>query len=481
MGLWTFPVALGSQPGVPVYLLIARGIRADIERGRLLPGASLPGSRTLAKTLGVHRNTVLAAFRELQAEGWITTAGNLTRVAAPLPGPRPGALAPKAGPPAGLGFDLEPSPEPALVTGPLPPGTLAFHTGLPDLRLVPATLLARAFGRALRTRALLGYGDPWGDPQLREALAGLLSGIRGLAAGAGRLMVTGGSQMGLDLVARTLLKPGDRVAVEDPGYPPAWVTLRAAGAVLLPLPVDAGGLRLEALEAELLRAPLRALYCTPQHQFPTTVTLEPGRRRRLLELAARHRFAVIEDDYDCEFPFDGSTVLPLASADPGGVVVHLGSLSKVLAPGLRIGFATGPAQVLEGLARRRCSADRQGNQVLERALAELLEDGELQRHVRKMFRVYRTRRAALAEALRSLLGGVVEFSLPTGGMGIWAAVDPAVDVAAWTARALARGVLPESGIQFDFHGRPRSNLRLGFSSLDEEELWEAVRRLRAAL
>jgi GntR family transcriptional regulator/MocR family aminotransferase len=305
--------------------------------------------------------------------------------------------------------------------------------------------------------------------------------MRGLAATADRLMVTGGSQGALDLVARTLLRPGDRVAVEDPGYPTAWATLRAAGAELVPVPVDATGLRVDALEQRLAQGPLRAIYLTPHHQFPTTVTMGAARRLRLLELAARHRIALLEDDYDNEFHFEGRPVLPLAGGDPAGVVIYLGTLSKILAPGLRLGFVAGPRVLVEALAARRAAADGQGDPVLQRAVAELLEDGLLQRHARKMRRTYQARREALAASLRHHLDGAVAFDLPAGGMSLWLAVDPAIEVENWGARAREAGVGLYTGRRFDFQGRPRPNLRLGFSTLDERELEEAVRRLARVL
>jgi GntR family transcriptional regulator/MocR family aminotransferase len=461
-----------------VYLQITRAITADIRRGRLGPGDTLPGSRTLAKTLGVHRNTVLASFRELQAEGWIETLRGSTRVATELPqAPTEVRVELRRS----LGFPLETPLPAALVRSAGPRGTLNFGTGLPDLRLVPIDGLARAYGRALRSRALLDYGDPQGEIRLRAALACMLSGVRGLAVEPDQLMVVGGSQMGLDLVARTLLRPGDRVAVEDPGYAPAWVTLRMAGAVLVPIPVDASGLRVEALAAELERQPIRALYCTPHHQFPTTVTMSNPRRQGLLELARQHQMAVLEDDYDFEYTFDGSPVLPLASADQAGVVVYMGTLSKVVAPGLRLGFVAGPQSLIEAMALRRHHADRQGDQVLERAVAELLEDGLLQRHVRKMCRVYQFRRGVLAEALARQLNGVVSFDLPPGGLSLWLRTDPTLDLAAWAARAERKGVGFHPGHHFAFQGQALPNLRLGFSSLDEAELQEAVRRMKDAL
>lgn len=475
---WTFPLRLEPAAAEPIYLQIARAISGDIRRGRLRPGAALPGSRSLALTLGVHRNTVLAALRELAAEGWIATAQRSTRVAEDLPQPAAPVRTPL---PGGLGFALEAGPAPVLPSPGQVPGLLVFGGGLPDLRLVPADLLGRAYRRALRHRPLLGYGDPRGEARLRAALAGMLSEARGLAGGPDQVMVTGGSQMALDLVARALLRPGDRVAVEHPGYPPAWAILRAAGAELVPVPVDEAGLQVEALAALLAERPIRALYCTPHHHFPTTVTLPPGRRMALLDLARRHRMAILEDDYDFEFHFDGSPVLPLASADQAGVVVYMGTLSKVLAPGLRLGFVAGPQALVEALARRRYLADHQGDQVLERAVADLLEDGLLQRHVRKMRRVYHVRRDALGAALAAHLGGATAFELPAGGMSLWLRTDPAIDVEAWARRAERKGVVFHPGRLFDFFGNGRPGMRLGFTALNEGELLEAVRRMSAAL
>ena len=478
MATWTFPITLEPRASGPVYLQIARAISADIRRGRLKPGDALPGSRTLAASLGVHRNTVLAAQRELEAEGWIRSLRHSMRVAEELPqSPTQGRALLRGG----LGFALEAPQAPLWPSRPERQGTLAFGGGVPDLRLVPTDWLARAYGRALRSRPLMGYGDPKGELRLRAGLAGMLSQVRGLAVGPDQLMVVGGSQMALDLVARTLLRPGDRVAVEDPGYAPAWATLRAAGAELVPVPVDGEGLRVDVLAERLREHPIRALYCTPHHQYPTTVTMTAARRLRLLELARTHRMAVLEDDYDFEFHFDGSPVLPLASADQAGVVVYMGTLSKVLAPGLRLGFLAGPQTLIEALAARRHIADRQGDQVLERAVAELLEDGLLPRHVRKMRRVYQARRGVLAEALRQSLGDVIGFDLPPGGMSLWLRADPALDVEAWARRAEEKGVVFYPGHRYDFHGRALPNLRLGFSTLNEVELQEAVRRMKAAL
>ena len=309
----------------------------------------------------------------------------------------------------------------------------------------------------------------------------MLSAVRGLAVSADDVFVTRGSQLALYLTARALVRPGDAVAVESLGYAPAWEAFRAAGARLLPVPVDAHGLRVDRLAAIAERAKLRAVYVTPHHHYPTLAVLSAERRLALLELARRHRFAVVEDDYDYEMYYEGRPLLPLASADTAGVVVYVGTLSKILAPGVRIGYAVAPAPLLDRFAVLRRSIDREGDPAVERAVAELLEDGVIERHARRMRRVYRARRDALAAELRRELSGQVQFAVPTGGMALWGTTASGIDVDAWAERALARGVHFATARSFAFDGRPRGAARLGYASLREDELREAVRRMRAAL
>jgi GntR family transcriptional regulator/MocR family aminotransferase len=480
---WELAVSLDRSGTTPVFLQIAGSLADDVRRGRLRPGQPLPGTRRLAASLGVNRNTVVAAYEELQAEGWIETdPARGSRVSSALPDARPtrfaGGVFRRAAVPARAGYDLPPLPAPHP-EGVRPRAELVFGSGVPDLRLVPVAALARAYRRALRQRGrtLLDYAAPEGLPRLRAALAGMLAATRGLAAGPDDLMITRGSQMALALVARALVQPGDLVAVEDVGYVPARAAFALAGARLAPLRVDAHGLDVEALDALARRGPVRAVYLTPHHHYPTTVTLSPGRRLRLLEVARAHRIAVVEDDYDHEFHYDGRPVLPLASVDRAGVVVYVGTLSKILAPGLRVGYVVAPAPLLARLAALRATIDTQGDPAIEDAVAELLEDGEVQRHVRRVRRIYRERRDALAELLRSELGDRVSFEVPAGGVAFWVRSIPDLDVLEWARRALAAGVFFSPGAWFAFDQRPLPFLRLGFACLTVEEIAEAVRRL----
>ena len=483
---WELVLDVDRAASLPPFLQIARSLAADIQRGRLRPGDRLPGSRRLAASVRVHRNTVLAALDELRAEGWLETApGRGTFVTRAIVQPRGRPLSRRLGlrahAPAPVPLALPPAPA-AYRPPDLPRGTLNLSSGAPDVRLVPARSIGRAYRRvlALRGTDVLAYGDPEGHPALRSALASMLARTRGLSVGPDDVLVTRGSQMALTLTARALLRPGDVVAVEQLGYRPAWEAFRAAGATVVPVAVDRDGLDVEAVRRLAARATVRAVYVTPHHQYPTTVTLKAARRLALLALARARRFAIIEDDYDHEFHYDGRPVLPLASADDAGVVVYIGTLSKILAPGLRIGYIVAPPAVIRNAGAIRSLLDIQGDLATEAAVAALIEDGELQRHVARVRRVYADRRDILASSLRRAFGDGVEFTLAPGGMALWVHLRLSVDVEAWARRSLRHGVSWYTGRRYAFDGQSHPFARFSFAWLNERELPEAVRRMAAA-
>jgi len=491
------PVIVASQGdgvGTAYFLRLARSVARDIRRGRLRAGEPLPGSRSLAVSLEVNRNTVVAAYRELALEGWVVVRpGGGTFVADDLPDVRRRSLrgAAASGHSAEAmarvpGFALRPERAGASAGPPLThaPGVLVMAGGVPDVRLLPAALLARAYRRVLSSpgaKGLLTYGDPRGDAQLRSAVATMAREARGVPASAEHVLVTRGSQMALELIARAVVPEGGTVAVEGVGYPPAWSAFQRSGARVVPVPVDAHGIVVAEVAKLASEGAPSLLYVTPHHQYPTTVTLSHGRRAELLELARTARFAIVEDDYDHELHYDGRPVLPLASADGRGSVIYVGTLSKVLAPGLRLGYVIAPTPLIDRLARDRFVVDRQGDHVVERAAAELIDDGTVARHVRKAKRIYEQRRDLLVDALTSTFGGLLEVKRPSGGMTLWVRVRASGElVVRWEARALAGGVSFAAGQRFAFDGRAIPHARFGFAMLDEREIREAVRRLANA-
>ncbi len=356
-------------------------------------------------------------------------------------------------------------------------------SGVPDVRLFPARALGRAFRHAIgyRGRALLTYADPRGHLRLRAELSTMLSRTRGLAVTPSSILVTRSIEQAIDLVARMLLQKGDAVAVESFGYPPAMSVLRLAGARLLPVPLDAEGLRIDALEKLAQEQPLRAVFVSPHHQFPTGAVMSAERRARLAEMALRQGFAIIEDDYDHEFHYEGKPLLPIAAGAGRANVIYVGSLFNLLAPGLCTGFVAAPPAVLQRLVGLRAASDAQGDAAVECAIAELFEEGEMLRHVRRMRRIYAGRRDALASALSRQLGSALSFQVPDGGMAIWAGADDAIDVSAWARAGEREGVTLSDSRGYDFFHRPQPFLRLGFTYHDESELEEAVRRMSRAL
>ena len=481
--MWELTIQLDPDRREPRFLQIARAIMEAVRRGRLRPGAPLPSTRELAAQLGLHRKTITAAYRELSAQGWISIVrARGARISRDLPDVPRARSAAEPPPPARAGFEL-PGAAPAHTT-PVPrrPGQLLLLGGVPDLAAAPRHELGRAYRAAISARTavrLLDYNDARGDAQLRAGLAEYLTRTRGLHATPDALAILRGSQQALYIAARALLRPGDRVAVEALGYRPAWSALSAAGLALEPIPVDRDGLDVAALAAVHARRPIRAVYATPHHQYPTTVTLTAARRVALLELARVHGMMLLEDDYDHEFRYDGQPVLPLAATDPNGVCVYLGTLSKIVAPGLRLGYVSATPDVIARIAAYRAVVDQQGDHVLERALSELVADGTLERHVRRARRAYRDRRDALCEALARAIPALA-CEPPHGGMALWAHA-PGIDVDAWVLRAAEAGVVFQAGSRFAFDGKRRDHARIGFGACTERELAEAVRRMARAL
>ena len=393
-------------------------LRDAIRTGRLAGGERLPSSRELARALGLSRGLVQDGYAQLRAEGYLTSRpGSATRVAAV-------ACVPAAPPP-----DVPVRPRHAVAD---------FRHGVPDLRLAPREDWAWAVREVCRTapNAAFDYGDPSGDRRLRDVLAAYLRRVRAVAATADQVVVCTGMAQALVLVLRALAADGVRtLAVEDPGAVRTTAEqAAAAGLAVVPVPVDEDGLDVAALD----RSGARAVLVTPAHQWPTGVVLAGHRRRELLAWARRTDGVVLEDDYDAEFRYDRDPVGSLQGLDPDRVV-SLGTVSKSLAPALRLGWLVAPARLLDALARGKRVTDRGSPGLDQLALALLLESGRYDRHLRRVRAEYAARRETLVAALATHAPGLRVTGLAAGFHAVLH-LPPGADEAEVIARAGERGV-----------------------------------------
>ncbi len=475
-------LTINKELPVPVYLQITNGIINNIRRGILKPESALPGSRVLAASLNVHRKTVVAAYDELYAQSWIDVYPRKgIFVAKNLPDVKARPLAEKMGAnsfPTETSFEVSNYvPFPSLFK-PYPENNLVFNDGFPDTRLAPIELLVREyrrFGNYRFTPKYLMYGPEQGSEHLRDELAKFFSETRGLQVSPADIMITKGVQMALYMVAQILLRKGDTVIAADPGYPTANETFEQAGAQVALVPIDEHGIDLDAVEDVCKKKKVKLLYVIPHHHRPTTATLSSDRRMQLLELAAKYRFAIIEDDYDYDFRYSSSPILPLASADCYGSVIYVGSFCKTIAPGIRIGFVVAPQNLMTQLKRLRRMIDRQGEQLMEEAMANLLKNGDIGRHLKKANKIYHERRDSLCTLLSEHLGEHVSFKIPQGGFAIWVKYLNGLDTAAVSQKAAEMGLSISSGSDYWYHSdENRTFIRLGFASLNLKEQEDAV-------
>jgi GntR family transcriptional regulator/MocR family aminotransferase len=359
-----------------------------------------------------------------------------------------------------------------------------FNDGIPDTRLIPFEVLSRAFRHALVSSSRanrLGYDNPKGALALRKSISTMLNMERAMHVDVDNICIVRGSQMGIFLAARLLTRPNDCVVFETLTYPPAREAFRSCGATILTVGLDEHGIRLDELEVLCRNNKIRAIYVTPHHQFPTTVMMTAERRLGLLMLADLYNFVILEDDYDHEFHFSHHPVFPLASVDRTGRVIYVGSLSKVLAPGLRIGYVVASPNFIDKCATEIMLIDRQGNSVTELAASELIDAGEVKRHIRKSFKVYNERRVLLATLLRKELFDFVDFDMPDGGLAFWIRLKSNMKTEDIMSRALEEKIRILPGAIFTLGSTNSQAIRLGFGSLDSTELTAGIQRLSHAL
>ncbi|AOA59730.1 MocR-like pyridoxine biosynthesis transcription factor PdxR [Acinetobacter larvae] len=480
---WKIRLHLAERTEKTLFLKLANQIIQDILSGRLPQGTRLQGSRTLALELGINRKTVQSVYEDLEAQGWLLSKA------------RQGTFVSEQLPDLKAQYQAAPSQAAALPRSSGAPSlthstgaAIANHIqndGIPDTRLIPYELFSRAYRHALiqvTRQQIMGYGDAQGSIELREALAKMLSMERFIQASTEQICVVRGSQMGIFLAARILKKKQQHqvIVVEQWSYPPAVETFLSNDYQVIRVRLDSHGLDTDHLASILQHHKISALYTTPHHQYPSTVSMSMDRRLKLLELAQKHDFYIIEDDYDHEFHYDSRPIPPLISLPAAEKVIHIGSLSKVFAPSLRVGYVVADLNIIQAMQQQILLIDKQGNAITELAIAELMQQGEIKRHTRKMRKIYQSRRNFALQMFQQIFQQQVDIATPAGGMALWVKFNFAYQP---HFAATLKQLHIDSEYDFGSTVADQSHyfyIRFGFAALTEQEMTATIQALYQA-
>jgi GntR family transcriptional regulator/MocR family aminotransferase len=490
----------------PLYQQICRAVRGEILNRTLVSGERVPSTRTLADLLKVSRNTVVMAYEQLLAEGYIEArsgaAGSVVSSALPAESLGSGfskaSGLPQQGPRRAR-VELSTAGKTIVraarvvsdtlglqaLSWQLSPPTIAydFRPGRASLSDVPYALWRKLLGARARRATLrdLDYGPPQGRLELREAIAARLRRLRGVDASPHRIVIVNGTQQALDLVSRVLLNPGDRVLIEDPHYTGARCTFLAAGAELVTSPVDEDGIQIP--KATSRGRPARLAYVTPSHQFPTGVVLPFTRRLELLEWASRTGAFIIEDDYDSEYRYDGPPLQALAGLDRAGRVIYVGTFSKILFPALRLAYLVLPEALVEPVVAAKATTDTGTATLQQLALADFISMGHFDRHLRRTNLSNAARRSALVTAIGKEFGERAQVYGANTGLHllVWLKSRSGGMIADVHAKAEKAGVGLYEVDPFYMKPPKRTGIVLGYAPLQESEIREGIRRLAGAL
>lgn len=474
------------QSETPVYLQIAHQLINAVQRRYLPAGTRLPGSRVLGQLLQVHRNTIIAAYDELTAQGWVETRPNKGTFIIGTPDERPAKF--NAGQenrlvqyPRQTGYTFKKS---NLLDPPFEQSAcrFSFNDGTPDIRLTQIDQLSRQYSASLKrriNRRQFGYTNQEGNPFFRKQLANYLNLSRGLHVSENNILLTRSTEMSVYITAHLLLNQNDTVVVGSPSYFAMNMIFQQTGATIKTVAVDQDGIDINAVKQLCEQQPIRLLYITPHHHYPTTVTLSAQRRLELLELAAGYGFIILEDDYDYDFHYDKRQVLPLASADTSGMVIYSGAFGKSLAPGFRTGFIVAPENLVYELRKHLQILDRQGDPLIEQVLGELIEEGEIHRYTKKTLPVYEARRNRMAELLTTLFDGNIRFERPAGGLAIWTEWLTPINLLQLAKHCEAKDLfIPRTLLYQQQH---LTAMRMGFGHLTETEMEEQLNKMAGVL
>jgi GntR family transcriptional regulator / MocR family aminotransferase len=473
-----------NNSGLPAYRWLYAALRSEILNGRLRPGTRLPSTRDLAGQYSLARGTIVNAFEQLRSEGYVEgSVGSGTYVSRVLPEQLLHVALGRTAKPTVQGkrqrVVSDYGRRARLFEGYENRPIRAFRANLPALDLFPTTLWTKITLRCLRQisrRNLMGC-DPLGHIPLRQAVAEYLSRSRGVRCGPEQVAIVSGVQEALDLSARLLLNPGDRVCVENPGYPGAVMAFQAFGAKILATGVDDEGIEIRRLPSQ----GVRMIYVTPGHQFPLGTTMSLARRLQLLQWARKSGAMIFEDDYDGEYRYSGRPIPALQGLDDGGLVLYAGSFSKVLFPALRLGYVVIPVDLLPHFEAAMSLTVRHAPLVEQLVLTDFITDGHFGRHLRRMREVYAERLSILLEEARLRLSGLLEISGVEAGLQTAGWLCDGIDAESAATAAAKRNVDVTPIGRYSQRRVMSAGLQLGFAALDAKEIRRGVRELLIAL
>lgn len=481
-------ITLDRKSKQALYIQLTNQFIELIKKGTLPPKTKLPGSRILSDLIGVHRKTVVACYEELMLQGWVESIpkkGTFIHNSIPLlqPGKLSESAILKSKETSGFSFKKDDK-----LTRKFPQhfenDFLYVNDGISDGRLAPLdeiALIYRSLCSKKNMTSQIGYSTTYGNLELRETLAYYLNDTRALNITKDNIIITRGSQMGMYMASKLLVEDNDYVIVGETNYSSFDTTFELNGARLLRVKVDEDGLDTNAIEALCKVHTIKAIYTTPHHHHPTTVTLSAKRRMHLLNLAKTYRFAIIEDDYDYDFHYNHAPILPLASHDISGNVIYIGSVCKAVAPVFRVGYLIASKEFVDECANLRRFIDRQGDNLLELTFSKFIKEGNLDRHIKKVLKIYKTRRGLFCRLLNEELSDYFSFEMPKGGMAIWLSLNKRYSWEQVTKIAKQQKLIILEWKRYDKANVGHNAIRMGFATYNETEIYEFIKRLKQTM
>lgn len=475
-------IKIDRKSDTAIYMQIAHQLINAIQRGSLPLGTKLPGTRALSLILEVHRNTIVAVYDELFAQGWVESLPNKGTFVIGKNEEKPL----KIGNfnknnlqlyPQSTGFSFKTT---NILDNPFEHSDCQyiFNDGVPDIRLTQIDQHSRIYSSIMKRKGkdkMLGHYNHDGSEFFKKNLANYLNLSRGLAISKNNLLITRSTEMSIYIASEILLSEGDVVLVGDLSYFSVNMIFQKKGVKILSVPIDDEGINAEEVREICKKQKIRMLYLTPHHHYPTTVTLSAQRRLELINLANEFGFVILEDDYDYDFHYDKSPILPLASADTTGMVIYTGTFGKSLAPGFRTGFIVAPENLMTEMRKYLGIIDRQGDILMEQVLGEMIAEGEIHRYLKKSLKVYQERRDCFTELLNEYLGEYIDFRAPSGGLAVWVEWKVSLNLMQLSRKCSQDNLfLPKTIL---YQNRNLTAMRLGYGHLNVEEMQNSIQIL----